>query len=435
MTQHRDVLYCEGPGDIVAAYASWKRGIDHLSETSLTYSGQFFEYCRLEKLTFHAVSYCDRAETVVDETCTVSNLPRQKLRIPKIGYELTVFLYALRLLMLALRERPKTIYIDSGVTDWAYLALLWLSGAKIVVILHNTVWPEGFRPTGIGAKLRRPVFRFVWQHCIWHTLAVSAACGRQVAAIAGNVPVTVFKASYPVASFQEAPVPKDHASGPFRVMFAGRVEENKGVFDILMMAEKLPHIEFTLCGDGYALDEVRRQAGSNVTITGRLNRAELVARYLETHIVIVPTRSTFAEGFAKVAAEAILLLRPVVTSPVVPASETLAGAIMLARTDDARSYAELIGEIQMDEQLYLRLVANARSLRPSILDDSTAFLAVLRATTHGRVGYQMTKRAHDLPPRHEDPAGLAHVGRAGMGARTPGQVEGYRQRAGEVPSD
>jgi len=136
----------------------------------------------------------------------------------------------------------------------------------------------------------------------------------------------------------------------------------------------------------------------------------------------VPTRSTFAEGFAKVVAEAILLLRPVVTSPVVPASEVLAGAIMLARTDDARSYAEVIGEIQMDEPLYLHLVANARWLRPSILDDSTAFLAALRATTHGRAGYEMPRRAHDDLRRQEDPAGLAHAGRAGMGAQTPGRV-------------
>jgi glycogen(starch) synthase len=378
MTQGHHVLYCEGPGDIVASYASWKRGIDHPSET---YSGQFFEFCRLENLTFHAVSYCIRAETVVDEMSTVSNLPRRNFRIPKIGYELTVFVYALRLLMLALRERSKMICIDSGVTDWAYLPLLWLSGAKIVPILHNAVWPEGFRPTGIGAKLRHAVYRFIWQHCIWHTLAVSAACGRQVTAIAGPVPLTVFRASSPATTFHEIPAaPKDHASKPFRVMFAGRIEENKGAFDVLSMAEKLPDIEFTLCGDGSALDEVRRQAGSNVTITGRLNRAELVRRYLETHIVIVPTRSTFAEGFAQVVAEAILLLRPVVTSPVVPASEVLAGAIKLAGTDDARSYAEAIREIQMDEQLYLHLVANARRLRPSILDDSTGFLAALRAT-------------------------------------------------------
>jgi glycogen synthase len=391
MTQGHDVLYCEGPGDIVASYASWKRGIDHPSETSLTFSGQFFEFCRLENLTFHAVSYCTRAEAVVDEMSTVSNLPRRNLRIPKIGYELTVFLYALRLLMLALRERPKMIYITSGVTDWAYLPLLWLSRAKIVPILHSAVWPEGFRPRGIGAKLRHAVYRFVWQHCIWHTLAVSAAGCRQVTAIAGPVPVTVFKASFPAASFQEVPAPKDHASKPFRVMFAGRIEENKGVFDILSMAEKLPDIEFTLCGDGSALDEVRRQAGSNVTITGRLNRAELVARYLETHIVIVPSRSTLTEGFPMVVAEAILLLRPVVTSPVVPASEVLPGAIMLARTDDARSYADAIRKIQTDEHLYLHLVANARWLRPSILDDSTAFLAALRATVTGRLTPPITR--------------------------------------------
>jgi hypothetical protein len=128
-------------------------------------------------------------------------LPRQRIRLPKIEYELSVFLYAARLLLLALRVRPKVILVASGVTDWGYLAVLRLSGAKIVPILHNALWPEGFRPK---PGLRQRAYRFVWQRSVCLTLAVSPACARQVRSVAGPVPVTVFKPSFPAASFVDA---------------------------------------------------------------------------------------------------------------------------------------------------------------------------------------------------------------------------------------
>src|SRR5437868_7137180 len=146
MTRGCDALYCEGPGDIVAAFSAWQRDADFTKETAVTFSGQFFKFCSQEGLSFRAISYCARAEIVNDKGNTVQNLPRRAIPLPKIGYELTVLLYAVRLLLLALRIRPRVIYVASGVTDWAYLAILRLSGAKVVPILHNTLWPEGFRP-------------------------------------------------------------------------------------------------------------------------------------------------------------------------------------------------------------------------------------------------------------------------------------------------
>jgi glycogen(starch) synthase len=172
------------------------------------------------------------------------------------------------------------------------------------------------------------------------------------------------------------------------VMFAGRIEQNKGVFDILEIAEKLREkgrpIEFTLCGDGGALEAVEqaivdRGLQDVVRTTGKLDRSALVERYLEAHVVIVPTRSNFAEGFAMVVAEAMLLLKPVVTSSVVPAAEVLKEAVVLAKTNDIESYVDAIAAISTDESNYLRLVENARRLRPFILDNSTSFFAALRS--------------------------------------------------------
>lgn len=352
----------------------------------MTWSAQFFEFCRLEKLSFYAVSRFAKSGSFKDSAGTVKNMPRWNIRIPKIGYEITVAIHALRLFLLALRVRPRIIFVESGVPDGTYLWLLRLSGAKVVPILHCAFWPEGFRPTGMGARLRQMIYRAAWRGCFWRTLVVSPACGRQLTAIAGNVPIFVFKPSFPASSFQSVAEPQDHGQLPFRVMYAGRIEENKGVFDILSIAERLPRgkFEFTLCGDGPALPALKREIAGRglddiVKTFGKLDRPELLARYLDAHIVLVPTRSTFEEGFAMVVAEAILLLRPVVTSPVVPAAEILAAAILMARTDDVQSYADQIANIQSDEAGYVNLVAHARRLRPFILDDSTSLLAALRA--------------------------------------------------------
>jgi glycosyltransferase involved in cell wall biosynthesis len=196
------------------------------------------------------------------------------------------------------------------------------------------------------------------------------------------VPVIVFKPSFPVASFKDAPQ-KNFADAPFRVMYAGRIEENKGVFDVLKMAEKLPHVEFSMCGDGSALPEIKRQIIvrrlKNVKTYGNLARPELVEQYRAAHLVVVPTRSTFAEGFAMVAAEAILMLRPVITSQVVPASEVLAKAIVCVKTDDAEAYASAIEKLSMDETAYIALVKGAQDLRQFILGDATSFCAGLRS--------------------------------------------------------
>jgi glycogen synthase len=366
----RDVLYCEGPGDIVAAYDAWRRGADFVAEASVTFSGQFFDYCRENGLTYLALSYCPRKDRMDD----VENLPRWNIRLPKVAYELSVFLYAWRLLLRALRVRPQVIYITSGVTDWVYLWVLKLSGAQIVPILHNTLWPEGYPPR---IFLRQRLYGLVWRRCVSLTLAVSTACARQVRWVAGAVPVIVFKPSFLAESFPSVQ-PKAWADKPFRVMFAGRVEENKGVLDILKMAARLPDVEFSICGEGPALTGL--EGIKNVTAHGKLQRPQLIQQYLSAHLVVVPTRSTFQEGFAMVVAEAILLLRPVITSPVVPASEVLRGAIWTARTDDVDSYVDAIAKISADVRTYRKLQDAAKALRPLILDDSTSFGAALRAT-------------------------------------------------------
>lgn len=395
---HRDVLYCEHSGDIVRSFEAWNSGHHLSSETSITFSGQFFEICRSEKLTALAISSCARKATIVAPSFTVANIPRWECRIPRIGYEISVIVHAMRLLLLALRVRPKIMFVASGTSECLYLSLLRLSGAKIVYVLHNTLWPEGFPPKGAKARFRMFGARLFWRHAVAATLAVSPTAARQAEAV-GAKDTIVFKPTFPNADFARLVDAREFAVRPFRILFAGRIEEDKGVFDILEIARSLRdrghQIEFVLCGSGRAQDAVRRaiaemQLQGSVRVTGKLGRAELIDQYLNAHLVIVPTRSTFPEGFAMVAAEAILLLRPVITSKVVPATELLRSAMVLATTDDVESYVSAVEAVLRDESHYRRLVENAKLLRPRLLDDSASYSAALRASVHRLFGDLVT---------------------------------------------
>jgi glycogen(starch) synthase len=365
----RDVLYCEIHGNIASAYETWKRGELLSSETGLTFSGQLFDACKSLGLSFHAVSFCGDSKSIRDERCTVENRKRFDIRIPLVGHQISMLLYATRLFFLALRVRPKTIFVCHGASEWGYLAILFLTGARLVPVLHNTLWPYGFPERGIKARFRRWGERLIWKRA-HRVLAVSWAAAEQV----GTDNVLVFKPSFPQGAFEGA-LPTTWVVKP-RVLYASRLEEDKGIFDLLAMAKRLPHVEFAVCGTGSALHELSKTELPNVFRYGRLNREDLLEEYRKAHLVIVPTRSTFAEGFCMVVAEAVLLLRPVLTNEVVPAARVLKDAVVLAKTDDVESYVSAIAA--MSAERYQLLVDGARGLREVVLDDSTSFRARAR---------------------------------------------------------
>ena len=45
-TGHVKILYAEGPGDIIQAYRFWMNRKDDPSQMSLTFSGEFADFCR-----------------------------------------------------------------------------------------------------------------------------------------------------------------------------------------------------------------------------------------------------------------------------------------------------------------------------------------------------------------------------------------------------
>jgi glycosyltransferase involved in cell wall biosynthesis len=183
------------------------------------------------------------------------------------------------------------------------------------------------------------------------------------------------------------------------VFFAGRIEWNKGVFDLLDIAKRFKadgriDIEFDLCGDGSALPALR-QAATDAGLSDRFRchghstQPFMRQMYQQCHIVIAPTTSEFVEGFNKVVAEGVLAGRPVITSSVCPALEYVAPAVVEVPPDDPTAYGEAILRLLEDKALRESKQQGCAAVAPQFYDPAKSWKAAadraLGKGVHGSV--------------------------------------------------
>ncbi|WP_240342610.1 glycosyltransferase family 4 protein [Methylococcus sp. EFPC2] len=380
-----DVMYVEGPGDIVESFLRWHSQQDVVTETAITFSGQFFDYCEQNSLRAYAVSYSNDTRKESTEQFRVENRPKRIFGAGAL-YHFSQIVYGLSILATAIRVRPKALHVTSGVTYWFVLAPLKLLNIRIVPHFHNALWPKGNRPRDPIKRVLLALDGWFIKNIAFASVCVSPEVERQIKQLAktDKISVNQFCAQFHRQDFENRQVLLRHDQKPFVVVFAGRVERNKGVFDILDMADRLrdKNVVFEICGGGSALEELRNECTQRnlelfVHIRGQLERPELLKAYQRSHVVIIPTRSDLIEGFAMVAAEAILLGRPIITSDVVPALEVLGGAALAAKADDIADYVAAIHKLLHDKVLYEQLCENCIPLREQFLNGKNGLTMTL----------------------------------------------------------
>ena len=95
-------------------------------------------------------------------------------------------------------------------------------------------------------------------------------------------------------------------------VFVGRLDAEKGIRDVLGLAERLPSIEVTIAGHGPLQDEVAKAAGrmSNLVFAGSLERTEVLGLLGRARVCLMPSRWQEPGGIA--ALEAMSVGTPVV---------------------------------------------------------------------------------------------------------------------------
>jgi len=377
-----------GSGDIVQAHDYWKQGKHNPTQVSITFSSQIEDFCKEINAEAYFVSPHPRVETVKDGPFILEHRPKP----PRAGvrYHLTEIAYGVGLLATALRFRADVALLDSGATHFFVMTLFRMFGIRVVPILHNTLWPSGFPPTGRGQRLVLKLDTPFWRRVPVATIGVSPECERQLDQLTKghHPPMFQTRAQFLPEYFAQIPPPPPHDQRPFQVMFSGRVNRSKGVFDILEIARRIEEshpglIRWEICGQGPDFDELNsrcQELGLEKTfhLRGWTAPADLIEVHARSHASIVPTRSDFAEGLAMAAAEAILSGRPLITNPVVPALELFRPACVEAKTNNVDSYHQAVLKLATDAELYNRLCRACPDLCAPFYDRRYGLAAVLK---------------------------------------------------------
>ena len=324
----------------------------------------------------------------VSGSITVANIPMSE-GLAGPWYHLATMRWSIRCIAEIRRYRPQVAILTAGQNYFWLFAILRASSIRLFASLHCTLWPR-LAPQRIANRLlNRLNGRYFFPACD-HIQAVSQEIVDQV--VAGSTglraPPRKFVPTYRAEDFTVAKSAcYPDAGTPFRLLYVGRIEENKGVFDLIAMMRGLEELEpgryrLTICGEGSAdralADAVSEsRLGQSIIVAGQCDAAQLAAHYAGCHIVVVPTRSTFEEGYAKVVAEAVLNLRPVVTSAACPALADVVDAAIEARVDDPAAYIDAIRNLATDPILYAEKVAAAARVRQIYFDQSHSYRAVI----------------------------------------------------------
>lgn len=380
------LLYLAGPGDVLGTYRHWRDGRDDPSQVAVTYSVLFFEACRKLNANAKVISYNRLRGRVADKIFDVEHrpVPMQTWRGPffHIGW----YLFSFSVAVSAIRQRSDAVVLMTGTHLWPYW-ILRLVGCKIILTQHCVIWPKNLGRRGLW-KLVHRLDRSFFRSGNDAIISMSYDITEQIEELTGgkHPPVTGFRPFYRADEFADIPEPDQHAT-PFRVLFAGRAEENKGVLDLIDIAERVHRecakpVLFDIAGDGGAFDEMKRRVAARglekvVLVHGYCEKPKMRQLLKECHAVILPTKAEMIEGFNKVVAEAVIAGRPYITSHLCPAVKYVAESGIEVPPDEIEGYVQAVKTLAEDREQYERYVHASKSEREQFLDPQQNWAAAL----------------------------------------------------------
>ena len=386
------IAYLAGPGDVFGTFQYWKQGRHDPRTPSIAYSTQFYEFCDAVGGEGVLITHsAEGAESIADGAYSFINLAYRP-GSGGAGYFASRLKYALACLGALSRIKPHAVVAASDF-DWQYLPFAKALTKRLVLSIHNTRWPMGRRPSSMRQQVSDALYGLAIKS-VDAAVCTSHECERQVKSLAGESSATFVEAPQQAALADSArlarPTPP---AGGGRLLFIGRLEPAKGVYDLFNAFRRLklsrPDMELVYAGSGNALEPLRREVSlhkleADVRLLGHLTSEEVHAEIEKADLVICPTRTDFNEGLALVCFEAAAHGVPPVMSSIVPAQDLLEGACAVYEADNAEALAETLSRVLDDSAHYEAMSALARKRAGMMLDRSLSWGTQLyRAMTAG----------------------------------------------------
>jgi len=380
------IFYACGASDGIAEYERLRDAVPPAA-LAQTYTSQFLRLC-----CDHGIEALLVFRTRDKRSLTASGLRFLSRPVPfsnRTGllYHLGQLYFELWLVWRACLYGPDVALLRDS-SHWFAFGLMRLFGIRLIPTLHNTLWPPNYRARGWGSRVVRLLNARFFRTSCSSVLVVSPRVAQQVRSLTATAapPVVRFRPYYPGEYFAGTGEP-DPQARPFRILYVGRMTTGKGVLTALLVAKSLRDLgaldfRLDLCGDGPALAAVLRRIelddlSSRVTVHGHCDAGRLLSLYQACHVVLVPTTSRFNEGLAKVAAEAVICLRPPIVSSVCPISDEIVDSAVIVGGDDPEEYVRAVECLSRDPERYNALVRNCYETRGQYLDSENSFGAAV----------------------------------------------------------
>lgn len=407
------VLYAAGPGNVLGTYHHWQQGQEDPSQISVTYSGQFYNVCRSLDAQGYIISSFPEKTIVRDGQFTIEHRPKLLKNASGIAYHFNQILYGLQIAVTALRWKADAVVVADGTTHWFVLSLLTYLGIAVVPSIHCVLWCK-YLPHKRIDRLVTALNRSLFSRSA-AVLTASHDISAQVRQVVGKKPHPSMLEFLPLYRREEFDgLPPAHLDRlPFKVLFIGRVEPEKGVFDLLEVAKRLrargrTDIEFGFCGTGSALEAMRQeiqnaQLSDVVKLYGYCHKPQLREYLGQAHVVIAPTQTTFIEGFCQVVAEGILSGRPVITSTVCPALSYVRSGVVEVPPDDVQGYEAAILRLCDDSSFYQEKQQGCQAVQEQFYDLSKSWGSMLKQALVA-VQQQLGSVSHPTAAEYMQPA-------------------------------
>ncbi|MBU4348482.1 glycosyltransferase family 4 protein, partial [Patescibacteria group bacterium] len=149
-----------------------------------------------------------------------------------------------------------------------------------------------------------------------------------------------------------------------KIIFAGRVEKDKGIWDCINAFEILEDkkLKFEIAGDGSQIEQIKnyieRQNLKNIKLLGKIPNEKVLKLYSQSKIILSP--SIWPEPFGRFIQEGISTRTPVIATKVggIPEGIKDRETGLLVEPNNPRQLAKAIKELLSDKKLYNKIVKN-----------------------------------------------------------------------------
>lgn len=375
------IAFIAGPGDVVGTFDHWSQGAHEPRTPVIAYSTMFYSVVHALEAEALVLVEHDKQPARGDSRFRFLHTPRRRSR-RGIGYRLDERAFSNRVLRHLREYRPDVIIVGTDAPDVLIAGLP--RARRIVLTAHNTFWPMGYRGASLKASLKLWIKSRALRR-IDVAINTSDECAAQVAALGGpsglrsftEVP-QILPAFYPEL-LSRAPVAR-------HLLYVGRIEANKGVFDLLGAFESVaahhPDLKLEIVGSGSADAPLRAAIAASphadrIIFHGQLLAEAVHDRLDSADLLICPTRSNFNEGLALVVPEAAVHGVPTLLSSVVPAKRLLPRACAEFPVDDTAALAAALKRIVNTPAEYEVLCEELAAKRGQFRDRSKSWGSML----------------------------------------------------------